>query len=282
MSAPQSISPAEFMASRVPAAPTPLLSGNTAWAQAYSATIRKVFHTHASRADRSLQRHLGPSEIGHLCDRQVVGKLAGLPRLNHVTDPWPSIRGTALHAWAEEAFRAENERLGRIRWVPERKVEPFEGDTPFQTHRGTADLYDADEFAVDDHKFLGKTSMEKVRKNGPPRHYIVQLMLYALGYMRLGLPVTRWVLLAYPATEASLDGMFVWEHQITQADFDLIEQVKVELAQRKQWAVALITGAAQLRDIPADSHDECHFCPLYRPQTAHDNGPGCPGDARRV
>jgi hypothetical protein len=269
------------MASRIPAPPPAPLNGNTAWAQAYAATIRKVFHTHAARADRSQQRHLGPSEIGHVCDRQVVGKLAGLPRLNHVTDPWPSIRGTALHTYAEEAFREENQRLGRIRWVPERKVEPFEGTTPFETHRGTADLYDADEFAVDDHKFLGKTSMEKVRKNGPPQHYIVQLLLYARGYMRLGLPVKRWVLLAYPATEASLDGLFVWEHQITEADFALIDQVKARLDYRKKWAAALITGAAQLSDVPADTADECHFCPLYRPQTAHDNGPGCSGDARR-
>ena len=54
--------------------------------------------------------------------------------------------------------------------MPEQKVEPFEGTTPFETHRGTADLYDADEQAVDDHKLLGESSMSKVRSpEGPPR-----------------------------------------------------------------------------------------------------------------
>jgi hypothetical protein len=197
------ISPDEFMA----AAPAPL-SGNTPWAGRYAAEIRRVVHRHAAQAERSLQVHLGPSEIGHVCSRQVVGKLAGVPRTNHVVDPWPSILGTAGHAWLEAAFRAENERLGRVRWVPEQKVEPFEGATPFQTHRGTADLYDADEQSVDDHKLLGPTSMAKVRSSeGPPRHYVVQMLLYAEGYRRLGLPVRRVALLAYPRTAASLDGL---------------------------------------------------------------------------
>ena len=275
MTNPTSIGPAEFMA----AAPAPL-SGNTPWASRYAAEIRRVVHRHASQAERSLQRHLGPSEIGHRCDRQVVGKLAGLPRTNHVTHPWPSILGTAGHAWLEEAFRAENERLGRVRWVPEQKVEPFRGATPFQTHRGTADLYDADEQSVDDHKLLGPTSMAKVRSpDGPPQHYVVQLLLYAQGYRNLGLPVRRVALLAYPRTAASLDGLYVWEREYTPADGELIAAVQERLTYRKKWAAAVLTGAATIKDVPFDTADECHFCPIYRPQSAHDGGTGCPGHA---
>lgn len=260
--------PAEFMAS-AKAAP---VSGNTPWAGRYAAEIRRVVREAAERAPRSLQVHLGPSEIGHLCHRQVAGKLAGLPRTNHVIDPWPSILGTATHAWLEAAFTADNERLGRIRWVPETRVTPIDG------HSGTADLYDADEQSVDDHKVLGESSMAKVRRSeGPPRHYVVQLLLYARGYRRLGLPVRRVALLAYPRTAASLDGLYVWERPYTAADDELLEQVQAELDYRKQWAAALITGAAQLSDVPADTADECHFCPFYRPQTARDGGPGCPG-----
>jgi hypothetical protein len=269
------ISPAEFMAS----APAPL-SGNTPWASRYAAEIRRVVHRHAATAKRSLQRHLGPSEIGHICDRQVVAKLSAIPRTNHVIDPWPSILGTAGHAWLEEAFRAENDRLGRVRWIPEQKVEPFRGDTPFQTHRGTADLYDADEQAVDDHKLLGPTSMAKVRsQEGPPRHYVVQLLLYAQGYRNLGLPVRRVALLAYPRTAASLDGLYVWERPHTPEDDELIAEVKERLEYRKRWAAAVLTGAATLKDVPMDTRDECQFCPIYRPQSAHDGGTGCPGHA---
>lgn len=259
---------AEFMK----AAPRPLNS-NSAWGSRYAAEIRRVVFTAAAEAPRSLQRHLGPSEIGHACDRQVAGKLAGLPRTNHVQDPWPAILGTAAHAWLEQAFRTENDRLGRIRWVPESRVTPIDG------HPGTADLYDADEQSVNDHKVLGPTSMAKIRApGGPPRHYVVQLLLYARGYRRLGLPVRRVAILAYPRTLSSLDGLYVWDRPYTPADDELLDGVIEQLGVRKQWAAALITGTAQLMDVPADTSD-CHFCPYFRPQAARDGGAGCPGNA---
>lgn len=254
------------------AAAAPVLNGNTPWAEQYARTIRQVFHDHAARAPRSLQVHLGPSELGVECHRQVAGKMAQLPATNHVFDPWPSIRGTALHAYAEEAFRADNERNG-LRWLTEYRVEPH------PLHRGTGDLYDAVEESVDDHKFLGKSSMEKVRSpKGPPRKYVVQMLLYAKGFRNLGLPVRRVALLAYPATEASLDSMYVWERPHSSADDELLDEVFEQTEYRRQWAVALITGAAGLMDVPAASDsDECYFCPFYRPQSAKDGGVGCPG-----
>lgn len=262
------ISPAAFMA----AAKTPTVSGNTPWASRYASEIRRVVRESAERAPRSQQIHLGPSEIGHLCHRQVAGKLAGLPRTNHVVDPWPSVVGTAVHAWLEQAFRSDNDRAGRIRWVPETRVTPIDG------HSGTGDLYDAAEQAVDDHKVLGESSMAKVRSAaGPPRHYVVQLLLYAQGFRRLGLPVARVALLAYPRTGPSLDGLYVWERPHTAADVELLAEVETELAYRKRWAEAIRAGVADLRDVPADTADECHFCPFYRPQTARDGGPGCAG-----
>src|SRR5690349_1123871 len=178
-------SPEDFM-SAAPKSDT----GSSPWATRYAAELKRVFLEHAARAPRTLQQHLGPSEIGVQCDRQVVGKMAALPATNHVVDPWPSIVGTACHAWAEEAFSGDNLRSGVLRWVPEQKV------TPHPDHPGTADLYDAVEQAVVDHKFLGESSMAKVRKD-PPRKYVVQLLLYGLGYYRLGLPVKRVVLAAY-------------------------------------------------------------------------------------
>jgi hypothetical protein len=259
---------ADFMAK-----PAPPLRGNTAWADKYAGDLRQVFHDYAARAPRSLQAHLGPSELGVTCHRQVAGKMARLPVVNHVADPWPSIRGTALHAWAAAAFEWHNDATGVLRWVAEQRV------TPHPLHPGTADLYDAVEEAVVDHKFLGESSMDKVRSPaGPPRHYVVQLLLYGRGYRLLGLPVRRVALAAYPATAGSLAGMYVWERPHTPADDELLEQVFKETEYRRQWAIALLTGTAQLSDVPASGdQDECHFCPMYRPQTAKDGGPGCPG-----
>ncbi|WP_345462608.1 hypothetical protein [Nocardioides marinquilinus] len=269
---------AEFMS----AAPSSVraLSGSSAWASTYSTTLRRVIHEHAARAPRTLQSYLGPSELGAVCDRQVAGKMAALPATNHVSDPWPSIVGTACHAWAAEAFEADNARSGVLRWVAEQKV------TPHPNHPGTADLYDAVEHAVVDHKFLGESSLAKVRSAaGPPRHYVVQLLLYGLGYRNLGLPVRRVALAAYPRTAASLDGLYVWERAFADEHgnvlpdvVELLTEVFAQTEQRRAWADEIVAGRQGLLDVSADpSADECYFCPFYRPQAARDGGTGCPG-----
>ena len=272
------ISPAEFMA----AAPHPRsVSGSSPWATRYAAELRRVFLEHAARSPRTLQRHLGPSELGVECDRQVVGKLAALPTTNHVVDPWPSIVGTACHAWAADAFTADNLRRGVLRWVAEQKV------TPHPDHPGTADLYDAVEQAVVDHKFLGESSMAKVRK-GWPRKYKRQLLLYGLGYWLLGLPVRRIVLAAYPRTAASLDGLYVSDLPFSTDDGhqgQILPEVLAELedtfretVHRRQLADLVVAGQLRIDDVTRlPDSDECFFCPFYRPQSAKDSGPGCPG-----
>lgn len=269
------ISPEEFMS----AAPKGV-SGSTPWASRYAVELRRVLLDHAARAPRTLQQHLGPSEIGVECDRQVAGKMAAFPATNHVVDPWPSIRGTALHAWAADAFTADNVRGNFLRWVAEQKV------TPHPDHPGTADLYDAFERAVVDHKFLGESSMAKIRSN-PPRKYHVQLLLYGLGYHLLGLPVTRVVIAAYPATAGSIDGLYVWETRFTDETGNLapevIELLQIVFAQteiRKGYAERLVAGELALMDVPGDPGDECFFCPLFRPQAARDGGSGCPGTTK--
>lgn len=267
------VSPAEFMST----APTPV-GGSSPWASRYAADIRRAWLEHANEDARTVQRHLGPSELGVECDRQVAGKIAGLPNTNHVIDPWPSIRGRALHRFAEDVFGSDNARRGLLRWVTEQRV------TPHPEHPGTADLYDAVEQAVVDHKFLGESSMAKVRKQ-PPRKYRGQLFLYGLGYWLLGLPVRRVVIAAYPATAASLDGLYVWEHRFTDETgrvatevAQLLQAIFTETHRRKAQAAQLSAGAVRFEDIPAHpDSDECYFCPFYRPQAARDDGPGCPG-----
>lgn len=249
------------------------LEGNSPWASRYAAELRRVVVEQANGSARNLQRHLGPSELGVACDRQVVGKLAGLPTTNHVVDPWPSIIGTAGHAWLADAFTAANAKLDFPRWLAEQRV------VPHPDHSGTADLYDAKELTVVDHKILGESSMAKIRSvAGPPVKYVIQLLLYGKGYRNLGLPVTRVALAAYPRTAASLDGLFVWERATGPQDDALIEEVFKLTAQRKTLAAALVSGAISFNEIPtAPDDDECFFCPFYRPQSKRDNGPGCPG-----
>lgn len=251
------------------------LAGNTPWAAQYAAELREILIDYAVNTERNLQVHLGPSEIGTPCDRQVVGKLVGVPNTNHVTDPWPSFMGTAGHSAMELVFDKANQRAGWQRWFTERKVEPH------RDHRGTSDLYDGQHFCVDDHKFLGESSMNKLRSpEGPPIKYQFQLKLYARGYRNLGYRVDRIAIIGWPRTGASVDGMYVWEHVLTDEDDEQIEQLFARMAWRQDIAERIRRGEMYLSQVPAvPDDDDCYFCPFYRPQSAKDGGPGCPGHA---
>lgn len=262
------ITPAEFM--KGAAAP---MNGSSPWASRYAAEIRRIVREHAEQSPRSLQVHLGPSELGVECDRQVVSKMLRIPRTNHVVDPWASIIGTAVHAWLARCFMEWNIRCGQARFVPETRV------VPHTDHSGTSDLYDAAEQAVVDHKVLGETSMAKVRSpEGPPRHYQVQLLLYARGFTNLGLPVRRVALVAYPRTAASLDGLYVWSRDYTAEAEAEVDEALAQTERRRQMAALVESGHLAIDQIPAaPSDDACFFCPYFRPESARDNGPGCPG-----
>ncbi len=262
------ISPDEFMRT------TPKLpGGNELWAARYGMDLREIIVRQAHRQPRSTQRTLGPSELGAVCDRQVVGKFAGEQITNHVVDPWPSIVGTAVHAWLAEHFTKENTLNGVLRWVPEQRVYPD------PRYPGTADLYDAATRTLVDWKALGETSLAKIKsKEGPPQHYRVQLLLYARGYRNLGLPVDRIILAALPRTGSSLSGMYCWGHLCGPEDDVVLSEVLRRTEIRRQVAVEVQSGRLDIRNVPiTPGSDSCYFCPFFRPQSAQDNGPGCPG-----
>lgn len=266
------VMPTGTLAAFMGAAPKALrVNGNTPWAESYADELRSIIEWHGRNSARSLQVHLGPSELGVPCDRQVAGKFAGLPETNHVVDPWPSILGTAGHAWLDKAFTKENARHG-LRWVPENRV------IPHPDHSGTADLYDGAQQAVVDWKILSEDKIASIAAKGPSVQYQIQLLLYGLGYRNLGLPVRRVVLAALPRTKATLAHMYVWDHELTPADDDAIEEVWRLTAIRRAWADEILAGKATLMSVPSTPDSEtCYFCPFYRPQAADDGGSGCPG-----
>jgi hypothetical protein len=232
------------------------MESNSDWGARYARELRKVIWLHAEHAPRSLQVHLGPSELGAECDRQVVAKLVGAGRTNHVSDPWPSIVGTSVHSWLATAFEAQNVRDGVLRWLTEQAVEPH------PLYPGHADLYDASEQAVIDWKILGPTSLNKIKSpGGPPQRYKIQLLLYGRGYRLLGLPVKRVVIAALPRTAATLDGMFCWDHPCTPDDDFVIDEVLRRTAVRQEIAEYVRAGGMSLNQVPATpDSDACFFC----------------------
>lgn len=125
-----------------------LVGSNSAYGVRYGQEIKRIIDHAARRAPRSMQVHLGPSELGVQCDGQVVRKLLREPRTNHIADPWPSIVGTSIHAWLAGAFDRENNYQGWTRYLTEQRVAPT------NEHPGSTDLYDAQERACVDWKGL--------------------------------------------------------------------------------------------------------------------------------
>lgn len=250
-------------------------SGNDRWAEQYGSELKGIIKRYAARSPRSVQKSLGPSEIGEICDRQVVAKMASSKHTNNVGDPWASVMGTAGHAYVEGAFQWDNEDQQYMRWLTERRVTPDPGSDP---HPGTADLYDAYNRTLVDHKFLGDSSMAKLKAKGPKHVYFVQLLLYRLGYLNLGLPVDRIALVAWPRTKSTLDEMYVWSHVPTAEDDELVRQVLLDTKRRQALAQQVRDRQITIMDVtPTPSDDSCFYCLLYRPQSAYDNSYGCPG-----
>ena len=254
--------------------PAPV-NANVPWAAEFGAELRALIRRQQDRAPRSIQAHLGPSELGSECDLQVIGKMVAAPRTNHVADLWPSIIGTAVHAWLAVALEDENARIGLQRFLAEIRVAPV------PEHPGTADGYDTFTYTTLDWKILGPTSMAKIASPaGPSRRYKVQLLLYFLGLWAAGYRPRRIALVALPRTAPTLDQMYVWGCEPGPAEVALLAEVLRVTAWRRQMAAAILQGTMTLSQIrPTPDNDECFTCPLYRPQAAYDTGPGCPGTA---
>jgi hypothetical protein len=230
--------------------------------------IQRIVREAAAGSSRSMQRAIGPSEIGEECERRLVYKLMDMDESNTTGDPWPSIVGTATHVWLADAFRAENERLGWDRYLVERRVHMTDGIS------GTCDLFDATTKTVIDHKVLGTTSLSKVKKEGPSERYRVQLHLYAYGYDREDIDVDAVALACYPRG-GWLDGLYTWT-----------EPYRPEVAEAALDRLAKWTQVAYLLDL--ENHPErwsmvapksgpgCTFCPWWTPGKAVTEH-GCPG-----
>lgn len=262
--------------------PAYVQNGNTPWAQRYSQDLKDVVIRYADRLPRNVQRHLGPSELGYHCDRQLVGKMAGVSfgsgAGNLLHDPWASIVGTAIHAFLEQAFGWESSQgRDRGRWLPETRVTPDPGSS--QPHPGTADLYDITSRTLTDHKCQSEAIRARLRKDGPPFHYYMQMLLYALGYVHLGYQVDRIVLASWPRTKSTLDDMYVWEHVITADDLELVVEVLRKTEVREELAGYVGRGEISFWEIPpTPSEEDCQYCFAYNPAALEDRtAKGCPG-----
>lgn len=234
--------------------------------------LTAVIKDAAANAPRSRQTAIGPSEVGQDCARRLAYKLLDWPTANPDGDPWPSVVGTATHAWLGDAFEAAGQPG---RYLVEKRL----AIAPPLLPGGSCDLYDTWTETVIDHKVVGQSSMSRYKREGPRRQYRVQLHVYGLGWELAG-RAPRNVALAFYPRGGLLSGLWVWtEPYDRQIALDAIAR----LHNIRQLAISLDPEAHPERWalIPATADHGCTYCPWWRPGST-DLSSGCPGEPGAV
>lgn len=213
-----------------------------------AAQLTKAVRDYSANRPRSLQRRIGPSEVGSPCTRSLGYKLAGVEPVNAGGgDPWPAFVGTATHAELEQVFSAIEG------WVTERRVTV---DAELDLHGSTDLLRLFGGIAVIDHKVVGPSTLRKARTQGPADYYVTQANLYAHGWIAAGIPV-EYVAIAYWPRSGRLADLHVW---LRRYDQTIAEKALTRLATLR----AYVAAGGSVGALPAAAH-YCDGCDFYRP-----------------
>jgi hypothetical protein len=246
--------------------------------------LRQILIDYEANRPRSMQKELGPSELGTPCQQQIARKLAGAPR-RQITEPtWAPFQGTAVHASMEHVVAYWNAQLGRERWLAEDRLVVADalpgvdgGPALYPAVEGNGDAFDQDFGMVVDWKHTGVSARRKLetakRLGKPPREqvsqdYRVQAHLYGLGHANKGRPV-KYVRLVLLARSHDYDESQEWTEPYDE---------RIALwALNRYWDVVDQLHQHGLDGVPAaPSNDACHWCPFHRPGLATDLD-GCRG-----
>jgi hypothetical protein len=243
------------------------------FAEMLKAKLTEMIRWYDQRAPRALQREIGPSEIGVVCDRRIGYRLAQVKACNEQFDPLPAIMGTAFHLWVQSAVEQYREEHGSTgAWLTEQVVYP----TP--DIMGHSDLYWTEHEVVIDWKTAGPDVMRKILAEGPPESYQIQAQVYGYGFETQGRQVKK-VALAFLNRAGLLSKMFVWT-----ADYDRDIAIK---ALQRVYAIAQqvidldpLTYLHRWEQVPATPGNDCGFCPWFNAGKNLEQGAsdtGCPG-----
>lgn len=237
-------------------------------AEDFTSDLKDIVRWTNDNAARSLQRSIGPSELGEPCERKIAYRLAGVTEVNEWTDPWPAIVGTAIHAWLERAFGTFQSVHHMDRWVTESTVRVDALVT------GHVDLYDRETGTVIDFKTMSPTRMKDFIRKGPSEQHIDQVTLYALGKENAGEAVDHVALVAVPRS-GWLSEFRTWAGPYEPA------RARRVLARMYAIADGLIAQGEVIdySTIPAVPGRGCSFCPWYRGGDREASAAGCPGDS---
>lgn len=199
------------------------------------------------RSKRSLQKQVGPSEVGG-CSRRVWHRLRGTPTVNEDTLIMPAWMGTAIH---KELERKLNER------DPFRERYEIEVAVEHNGMRGHVDVYDKQDKEVID----WKTSTKSGLKEFPSEQQITQVQLYGYLLEANGREVETVSLVGLPR-DGNERGIVTYSepYDVTKAEAGL------------EW-LADIAGRTE----PPEPEKHRRFCILYCPYYDAAATVGCPG-----
>ena len=235
-------------------------------AQSLRQELVGLIEDRAVNTPRSLQKDLGPSDLSHPCSRKIAYKILDAERCNPPYDPLPSIIGTAVHSWLDNAAGHANQKLGRIRWLRETRVNIGLGVA------GNSDLFDTDTGSVIDHKVLGSASFKKNKKKLSPQ-YRNQIHSYGMGFARAGHTVNY-----VGALLISKTGLLTDTYLHLEPYNPAIAQ---QVLNRYETVMCLINDLdvennPQHIELFEKVEESCLFCPWFSPNA---QGPyQCPGD----
>ncbi|WP_426566411.1 hypothetical protein ACPPVT_07645 [Angustibacter sp. McL0619] len=234
------------------------------------AEYRHTIESAIANMPRTLQRRIGPSEIGTPCDWCLGHKLAGVPEARDAA--WLPWVGNMVHGGLEEVFVHANNGLPKARYLVETRVAVGEVDGVEIT--GSADLVDVVTLTQSDWKVVGKTSLTKAKGKGPTPEYRVQAHLYGRGFHRRGIPVQRVQIVYLPRNEPTLANAVIWGE-----DYD--ERIAVDALTRADAMAKAIRLAGPDTVLPQLARTPgCYSCPRY--PNPDGSAPPAPGHAHQA
>lgn len=195
--------------------------------------LSKIFDT--SESERSLQREVGPSEIGG-CRRKVWHRLQGTPSVNP-TLGMAAFMGTAIHEKIERRLAD----MSDDRFISEIEVE-------FDGLKGHVDLYDTVEREVID----WKTITLKKKRWFPSEQQWTQVHVYGLLLTENGYPVDRVSLVGIPRDGNERDVSVVsqqWDRVVAEGALEWLADVRArEVAPEPEKPVSFCRDYCQFWD----------------------------------
>ncbi|MGW6789987.1 hypothetical protein [Streptomyces chartreusis] len=250
----------------------------TVLAEQVVARMKEIFYAYTNQLERSVQTTMGPSEIGTPCDRRVAMSLLRIPPVNPGGDGWASWVGTCIHAGLAEMFMWADKGQGRFA-VEVPLTFPNE-----HVPKGTSDLLDRVLFMVDDHKAQGRWALDKLKTQGIPPGYRVQLHVYGYGQRLKGERIDYVCLISWPREASNLADMYAvverYDPDVAREALARVDRIAGEVkayeTERATWAGLDITAhkLGIAREFAAV--DDCRFCPFFAPGDP-DMTRGCPG-----